>query len=175
MTRSGRRDLDERDGRTAVCARRHVEPRAFGKTRHDVEDALLIIDDHQQWSRSRHAPPTLSKITAASATRSARNWNGGTSRALACSWPNCPATLRRRPDTTTIGTGVASGDTAARHRVGCEDPAIDERRAQAAGAVTRKRFVGPIGSAHAIAPGGERRRDVVAVGLIDVRDQDACF
>ena len=64
--------LDERNRLPTVGTSRDVETRALGKARYDVENPLLVVDYHQQWSWIRHAPPTLSRITAANAARSAR-------------------------------------------------------------------------------------------------------
>ena len=136
--------LDQRDGRAAVGTDQHVEAGAFGETRHDVEDTLLVVDDYQQWSWIRHAPPTRSRITAASAVRSARNWNGGTSTALACSCPKCSASLSSAAvDITTMGTGTSTGTgpRTPRLEIGREDPAVDERHAQAAAQIARQALI----------------------------------
>ena len=39
--------LNQRDGLAAVTTDRDVEARALGETGHDVEDALLIVDDYE--------------------------------------------------------------------------------------------------------------------------------
>ncbi len=106
-----------------------------------------------------------------------RNWNGGTSTALACSCPNCPTS----PSSAAVDIDDdrhrcrrRQRSAAPRLEIGGEDPAVDERRAQAAAldsvdSASSARSVERDG----VAPGRERRRDEVAIGLIDVRDEDA--
>ena len=123
----------------------HVEAGALGEPGHDVENALFVVDDDQQRSRIGHAPPTLSKITAANASperpQLERRHEQG-ARLLVTEL--LESRLRRRVDTRTSGTRhvVGAAPAAMPRESTARIRAIDERRAQRPRAVARQRLVG---------------------------------
>ena len=135
-------------------------PARCAKRLDHVENALLVVDDHQQRLLPVH---TYSFEIPRSAPRSAASSNGGAdplgSRGLR--HENAAPPGRRR---STAHPRHASGSAAISALSTSATSHATRRQARA-------RFVRALRRRDRVAPAGERRRDVVALGRIAVRDQ----
>ena len=127
------------------------KPGALGEPGHDVENALLVVDDHQQRPLACHAPPTLVEITAASADAQRpqlerRHQHGA--RLLVTELLDLASSVRHRHEDDRHA-GDASGVCAARHasRLAARMPRSTNAAAKPPRRYAVERLVGAIGRA----------------------------